>query len=377
MEQINVLILCSIGTNYVVQLWTNLKKYYPEIRFSLLTRKEYYEYYKRSLKLKDGEHIYCYSGRKGIKNISLFFRLLTLPHHSIIHSLWMEVFWGRFSCLIKFKCHKWLCSVGGSDLYRYSKLEKRKALQKRILDCSDWYTSETIETKEYFYQVYGEKYRRKPHTINVFGVDILDELEEKKDAGLNEIKEKWKIPKDKIVISCGHNARREHNHMGMIEAIQKINPVLREKIFLIFPMTYPQGNEKYIEQVRAELEKVTSQFCILTKFMNVTEMAETIKCTDIMIHVQTTDQLSSTMLGHMYNGNIVIAGEWLPYESLRKKGICFWSVKEISELTECIEKLCNNLEENRQKCRGNDKIIYEMSSWENAAKRWHEVYTSI
>lgn len=372
-----VLILCSSGTGYVVQLWTNMKKYYPEISISLLTRSDNYEYYANNLRLESGEHIYCFSGKRWIKNLTLFLRLLTIPRFDIIHSLWMEDFWGRFSHLIKCKCVKWVSSVGGSDLYRDSKSESRKAFQKKILDSAEWYTSETKKTKEYFYQVYGEKYRNKPHTINVFGVDILDELEEKKDAGLNEIKEKWKIPKDKIVISCGHNARREHNHMGMIEAIQKINPVLREKIFLIFPMTYPQGNEKYIEQVRVELEKVTSQFLILTRYMNVTEMAETIRCTDIMIHVQTTDQLSSTMLGHMYNGNIVIAGDWLPYESLREKGICFWSVKEISELTECIEKLCNNLEENKKKCRGNDKVVYEMSSWENAAKRWHEVYTSI
>lgn len=372
-----VLILCSSGTVYVVQLWTYMKKYYPEISISLLTRSEYYEYYANNLQLEAGEHIYCFSGKRWIKNLTLVFRLLTIPHYDIIHSLWMEDFWGRFSHLIKYKCVKWLSSVGGSDLYRDSKSESRKALQKKILDSADWYSSETKETKAYFYQVYGEKYRSKPHTINVFGVDILDELEQKSGTDLNEIKKKWNIPRDKIVISCGYNARSEHNHIGMIEAIKKIDPDVREKIFWVFPMTYPEGRDAYIAQVRSELEKATSQFLILTKFMNVREMAETIRCADIMIHVQTTDQLSSTMLGHMYNGNIVIAGDWLPYESLSEKGICFWSVKEISELTECIEKMCNNLEENKDKCRGNDKIIYEMSSWENAAKRWHEVYTSI
>lgn len=372
-----VLILCSSGTGYVVQLWTNMKKYYPEISISLLTRRDNYEYYANNLKLESGEHIYCFSGKRWIKNLTLFLRLLTIPRYDIIHSLWMESYWGRFSHLIKYKCVKWLSSVGGSDLYCDSKSENRKALQKKILDFADWYSSETIETKAYFYQVYGENYRSKPHTINVFGVDILDELGEKRDVDLNKIREKWKIPKNKIVISCGHNANGAHNHMGMIEAIRKMAPDVRDKIFWVFPMTYPEGRDAYIAQVRSELEKVTSQFLILTKFMNVREMAETIRCTDIMMHVQTTDQLSSTMLGHMYNGNIVIAGDWLPYESLSEKGIHFWRVKEISDLTKYIEELCNNLEENKKKCRGNDKIIYEMSSWENAAKRWHEVYTSI
>ena len=113
------------------------------------------------------------------------------------------------------------------------------------------------------------------------------------------------------------------------------------------------------------------------KIYDVREMAELAMITDVMIHVQTTDQLSSAMLSHMYNGNIVIAGAWLPYVWLQDNNVFFLKVGKIPELTSCLEKVVINLDDYKKQCTGNPDIIYQLSSWENASAMWMRMYTTL
>ena len=118
--------------------------------------------------------------------------------------------------------------------------------------------------------------------------------------------------KRQVIVLCGTNARIEHNHEDIIKAIQNMDCSCREKCFFVFPMTYPSGCEEYISKIETSIAQVTDAYVILREYMNVDEMAELAIATDVMIHVQTTDQLSSAMVSHMYHGNLVIAGAWLP-----------------------------------------------------------------
>ena len=109
---------------------------------------------------------------------------------------------------------------------------------------------------------------------------------------------------------------------------------------------------------------------ILTEFMDFQSMAQYAMISDIMLHVQTTDQLSSTMLEEMYAGSIVIAGSWLPYKSLRKKGVYFIDVDTISDIISVLSDVVTNIEQYKEKCRDNAKIIWKYSSWDELAPRW-------
>lgn len=96
--------------------------------------------------------------------------------------------------------------------------------------------------------------------------------------------------------------------MKMIDSFSRLPQDIIRKLFFVFPMTYSAVECGYIEKVRSAIQEVTNSFIILEDFMSTEEMAEVVQATDVMIHVQTTDQMSSTMLAHMYNGNVVIAG---------------------------------------------------------------------
>ena len=139
-------------------------------------------------------------------------------------------------------------------------------------------------------------------------------------------------------------------------------------------MTFTQGAESYIADVDKRLRETGLDCVILTAFMDFAGMAEYALISDIMIHVQTTDQLSSTMLEEMYSGSIVIAGKWLPYRSLHEMGIFFLDADSIADVTEMLQEIMSHIEAYKEKCTGNRKIIWKHSSWDELAPRWHALW---
>ena len=95
---------------------------------------------------------------------------------------------------------------------------------------------------------------------------------------------------------------------------------------------------------------------------------------DIMIHVQITDQLSSTMLEEMYANSVVIAGSWLPYRSLHEMGVYFLDVDSIPDVTGILEDVVRDIGFYRQKCEGNPQIVWDHSSWDKLAAKWHALW---
>ena len=301
-----------------------------------------------------------------------------LPKFDIIHSLWMEHFWGEAATILREKCDYWFASVGGSDLYRDSNKLLHKILQKRIIARADLSSSENLETKERFYHVYGKKYRNIKHEIVRFGVDILDEIDVLSNDTLDvkALKEKYHIPEDKIVIMCGTNTRQQHQHMIMLERFSTLSQSIISNICLFIPMTY-DGTEEYISGVESKARSLFENVVVLKEFLNTREMAEITIVTDIMIHVQTTHQLSSIMIAQMYNGNIVVAGEWLPYNSLKERNVYFLGVEDIDSLADCVEKAVEEIDIHRNRCKLNRSIIKDFSSWEKKEEKWYNAYIDL
>ena len=129
-----------------------------------------------------------------------------------------------------------------------------------------------------------------------------------------------------------------------------------------------------MEKVRSAIQEVTDKFIVIEDYMNTEEMAELVQDSDIMIHVQTTDQMSSTMLAHMYNGNVVIAGAWLPYHSLREQGVYFVDVNEVDELDKVLADVTENYDTYNKKCENNENLVYSISSWNVCVKEWIATY---
>jgi glycosyltransferase involved in cell wall biosynthesis len=111
--------------------------------------------------------------------------------------------------------------------------------------------------------------------------------------------------------------------------------------------------------------------------MNDREVAFLRLSSDIMIQVQNTDSFSSSMREHLYAGNVVITGDWLPYETLDKKGCFMLKVSDVDLVGEKLVYAINNLDSLKKRCQGNPEIIWELSSWENNIDSWCNLYDEV
>lgn len=358
-----VLIFCRGCSVYTKQLIENMVKRYDDVEFSLLTLNAEN---KGKIAAERLRHIYCFRTMVEFQAI-----LEQLPVYDSMQLLWIEHEWAYFCDLIRAKAKHLNLNVGGSDFYRAG-VEERE-FKRKLIACADVVSAETVGTCQEFEGYYGEDVKGKISLLP-FGIEVLEYINEAESTNRNDIKEKFHIPLGKLVVTCGHNANAAHQHMKIIDALDKLQKDIKEQIVCVFPMTYPQGEEQYISDIDNRLKETGLNYLILTEFMDFQDMAEYALISDLMLHVQTTDQLSSTMLEEMYAGSIVIAGSWLPYQSLREMGIFFLDVDTISEVTATLEEVITNIEEYRNKCEGNKELVWKHSSWDELAFKWHALW---
>ena len=358
-----VLIFCIFFSTYAKQLIENILKRYKDIEFSLLTGTKNYQDQIATGCLK---HIYYFRSMSDLKTI-----LKQLPVYDAMQLLWIEWEWSFFYKLVRAKTMRLNLNVGGSDFYRTENSER--IFRKNIIACADCITAETEATVLEFGEYYGDNVKKKLSLLP-FGIEVLEWIKQVENIPLNVIKKKYHIPYNKIVITCGHNAIEKHQHIKMIEILEELPEKIKEQAVFVFPMTYPQGYEAYISRVESKLKYSQLEYVILTEFMDFKGMAEYALLSDIMIHVQETDQLSSTMLEEMYAGSIVIAGKWLPYGSLHEMGMYFIDVEDITHITFYVENIITHLDKYRDKCSVNREIIWKHSSWDVLAPKWHALW---
>lgn len=358
-----VLIFCRGYSVYVKQLIENIAKRYDDVEFSLLTHNEESKGKIVSERLR---HIYYFRTMVDLRTI-----LEQLPMYDAMQLLWIEKEWVYFHKLIRSKTKHLNLNIGGSDFYRAGKTERD--YKKKLIECADQVIGQTADTVKNFELYYNEVTAGKLCCFP-YGIEVLDFINVNKEQDKNKLKRKYHIPLNKIVITCGHNASQAHQHIEMIEAINQLPARIKKQIVCVFPMTYPQDCDEYINFVDGSLKGTGLEHVILKDFMDFQDMAEYALISDIMIHVQTTDQLSSSMLEEMYAGSIVIAGSWLPYKALHKMGIYFLDVDTISDVTAVLEDVVANIEAYKEKCKGNRELIWKHSSWDEVASKWYALW---
>lgn len=362
-RQTNVLIGVSFLSVFAVQLIANLSKRYQDIEFSILTSDEKYHENAVVNKLK---HLYIYKSYADLKTI-----LTLLPTYDVIHFLWIETEWSFYADLARRKAKRLVLTVGGSDFYRASELER--AYKRKLILSADYINLENSTTRKAFIKYYGQEVSEKTKLVP-YGMELLDDIDRMETVPDDTKRKELNIPPNKIIVTCGYNAHSAHQHLKLVEALGNISDDVKEKIVCVFPMTYPSGQDVYIQSVSEALNKNRLGYVIFTNFMPDKQIAQYATLSDIMIHVQITDALSSSMREEMYCGAVVIAGKWLPYDILREKGIYFVDAESVADVPAILEEVVNNLEFYKSKCRNNRYLIRNEYSWDAVAAAWHGLW---
>ena len=88
-------------------------------------------------------------------------------------------------------------------------------------------------------------------------------------------------------------------------------------------MTYGLTAE-YLNQIIDHLKKTGLSYIILSDFLTKKEVAKLRLITDIAINISISDAYSASVQEQIYAENIVITGNWLPYDYLKECKYLFY-----------------------------------------------------
>jgi len=142
------------------------------------------------------------------------------------------------------------------------------------------------------------------------------------------------LPTDKKIIVCGTNASPAQRHDLIIDEIIKMPNCVLDKCFFVFPMTYPIG--KSAAQIKARLKTVPINSLVINRLVSNETVGRLRKSTDILINIQTDDQLSGAMQESLFAGAQILTGTWLPYEQFEAlNGL--HQISHVDKLAECFQ----------------------------------------
>jgi len=271
--------------------------------------------------------------------------------------------------LLKNKSKKIYLSIFGSDFYK----NPIKIFDKPFYKYTNLITFTNKETQLQFNYLYNQTLTQKT-ILCPFGQtnhDFIDKI--KKNESKDKSKKILDIPKNKIVICCGSNGYPNEQHEQIINQLSKIKN--KSKITLVFPITYgatSQRINKIKEMVKTKL--IDFKTIIIDQYLSSEDLARLRICTDILINVRKTDQISGAMLESIYAGSTIITGSWLPYKSLDQAHVNLQKISKISNLQKKLLYCINNNVGLKKQNKKNHTYIGTTYNWNSALPKWNKMY---
>ncbi|MCF6222634.1 MAG: hypothetical protein L3J34_02785 [Flavobacteriaceae bacterium] len=285
--------------------------------------------------------------------------------------------YAKYANLIKKRVGLFIISFWGSDVLRAD--DKKLTKYIPLFDSCDAICVPD-KMQEEFIEIYT-RYNKKHGTLYnyvdklktlYFGISIFDYINKVNNKLIIKFKEKYSLPKaNNIFITIAHNGSHGQQHIIIINKLTKINNKLKNKIFLLLPFTYGGSNE-YKKEVLNHLGRSGIKYQILTEYMDMQELAVLRVISNININIQITDGFSASISEAIYAKNIVITGDWLPYEIYEDWGILMY-FENIDKIGNRIIDVINHYDEYREKIKGNDTIIYNKLSWNAVLPIWEKM----
>jgi hypothetical protein len=260
-------------------------------------------------------------------------------------------------------------TVYGSDFYRIAPWQRR--LQRLFFHAVEAISFTNEGTMASL--LAADASLQKKCFITRFGLSPLDVIDRCRGTAKAVMREALGVPEYPVTVACGYNANPGQQHLKIIEALQRLPAGIREKTLFLFPLMY-SGTEEYRLKVRNALESSGLHWHILDTFLEGKKNAYVRLLPDVMINMLMSDQLSGSMQEHLYAGNVVIAGAWLPYEIFIERGVYMEQVDSFNALPEAIDSTIENLSDAHRKTSHNRKVIRALSGWEAAMPGWQQLY---
>lgn len=361
--------------NYIVNVLSkmniNLVAYHTA---SLLTIPNEYKDYYNSIGLRIiGGYSIKDVGR--IRFVQLAFQgFKSLDSFDYVHLHYVSHYICPIIYLFRRKFKHIILSYWGSDLYRSSMTTRLMTLP--LINASSIISFITNDMLDYFRQL-SFFYRRNIHKGQIldFGNPFFSNIDNclnNLPANSNDIVSYFGLEKNKIIIVVGYCGRKEMRQFETIEAIAKMPLHALDKIQLAIP-AWGISDTLY-RRILTLCDSLKIPYRVYRNFMNPNEVARFRSISDVFIHAQISDALSSAMLENLYAGCIVLNGEWLRYKVFEKEKISYVTFRDFKDLSKQLETVLSNYEEFRAISQKNREKVYLIASWNIWQEKWLNLY---
>lgn len=180
---------------------------------------------------------------------------------------------------------------------------------------------------------------------NFFGSDVIEYAVKYGDSISQEDAKRRFGLSDRYVISCGYNRKVPQRHKVIIDAIDQVRSQLPENLTLVFPMTYanPRTDYDYVQELKQMCQDKQLPAVFVTDFLNIEDVYKLRKCTDMFVHIQTTDASSGSVMEYILCKKKIVHGSWIKYEELEAyKPLFYYPVDRLEDLGKVIVKAYNS-----------------------------------
>lgn len=269
-------------------------------------------------------------------------------------------------------------SFWGSDLFQETG-KKTYEIQLDALNQANAISLHTPEMEQIFLSKFGRHLKRKIHRT-IFGChqDRFDQIArlQQTPQKITAFREKYGIPRDKLVIQLGYSGGAGHYHLEIIDSLMRCSEQLKNKIFLLVPTTYNNQDVEYFEKLKTTLENSIFDTAHLTAYLSDEDVLMLPIVSDVHINVRDADALNNAMMEALYSGNLLITGAWLPYGILKRRQIVFEEVESITEIGTIIKNYCDHSNEIYQLTK-NPELTKEAFSMQNHIVNWGNMYKEL
>lgn len=269
---------------------------------------------------------------------------------------------------------KLIISIWGSDLYRIS--DKTKEKRQKVYPQVDLIHVESPGVKKDFLNTYRVDERRVVScNFGVYLFENINRLRNDKDSIIEKMLPKE--AKDKIIVTCGYNARKGQQHAIMIEQLKSLPEEYKKRLFVVFPLTYTVSYDSFLDEIEDELKDFDIPYYCFREKLGVDDLAKLRILSDVVINIQISDALSSSLVEYFYAGNIMLLGDWLPYEFLKEEYDIHYIPIRINNVAEKIQSVIDNFDKETLLARDNITKTYVLASWESVSSRFVKMFTDV
>ncbi len=266
---------------------------------------------------------------------------------------------------------KAVISVWGDEIFRASEKVCNKYI--KYYDLANYITVSTKAMWEKFSQTYGDRYRDKI-VMNKFAVGLFDRIDKfKSEYTREQLCEEFGVKSpNKLLVFVGHNGRLAQRHLEITRALKKLPQSYKDRITLLYTMTYGVPGQDYLSELESEAKSVGCEYTVLKEFLDENSMAKLRCICDILLHAQLTDAFSASIQESLYAGSIVLNGSWMPYDEIPDYKEHYIEYDNVDDISDVLCEIIDQYQEYKSKFNINREVLRSISSTETTTKAWVE-----